>query len=183
MIKKILKKLTNYLHSGKPKNLESPLQENENEYCKEKLSENQPCRSDRLYNSNEYDQVVSLKFKKLITDIINICGDIEGVKISVNDSDMNIHIDDLSKIKTNSNSNKCDYCEIFILKNYGFTMRTNDDISTSYQDENIFNDIYPIASNYIKVKNSKNFEEIYSKCTLNTIIMRNNNLDSLLNDN
>lgn len=182
MIKKILKKLANYLHSGKTKDLESPLQENENEYLLEKASACiSPCH-ERLYNSNEYDEGISLKFKKLITDVINICG--TAIRINIDDSEISIYIDDLNKIKTNSNTNNYhDYCQIYIIKDIGFKMESVSDISTAYKDENIFNDIYPIASNYIKVKNSKNFEEIYSKCTLNTIIMRNNNLDSLLNDN
>lgn len=182
MIKKILKKLAKYLQSEIIENSKSTLQENDN-YIK--ACEPKRCHSG-LYNPNEYDQEISIKFKKLVIDIINICNEVEGVYVNIRDDDtyININIDELDKIKIKPNNQHYnEYCQITIIKNVGFRMESHNNISTAYIDENIFDDLFPIVKNYIKIKNDKNFEEIYSKCTQNTIIMRNNNLNLLLNNN
>jgi hypothetical protein len=133
-------------------------------------------------NYCNYDSKVSERFKKLVLCIIEYK---ENININVYNDVFSISVPDASLIKKPLQKGRLhsddNYLEIIVNKsegfsiNYGYTKRSN------YKDVNIFNELHPIVDKRLKEINAENFGEILETLMKESGIMRDNNLEQLLN--
>jgi len=135
-----------------------------------------------VINYCNYDSKVSERFKKLVLCIIEYK---ENININVYNDVFSISVPDASLIKKPLQKSRLhsddNYLEIIVNKsegfsiNYGYTKRSN------YKDVNIFNELHPIVDKRLKEINAENFGEILETLMKESGIMRDNNLEELLN--
>lgn len=132
----------------------------------------------------EYDASVSEKFKKMVMDLIEYKN---TINISISTSSINISVDSLKNISSNPNSSGptsklssgSDNLDLSINKK-GFKINHGYRNMSSYNDDKIFDELYPIISERVKQINADNFNVIWEKIIKESKIIRNNNLDQIL---
>ena len=165
MKKKDLKKIAKII-TEEIRNYNSPKMENSEEYIW--------C---------EYDSEVSSKFKKMILSLSNYKN---NLRFDVNDTKIYITTDDLTLIKSgktiNNNRlyNEENYLRVEITKE-GFNVNHGYNKRSFYKDDNMYNDLINDIKDITKRVNSDNFTEIWTDVMKESGIIRDSNLDDLLN--
>jgi hypothetical protein len=131
---------------------------------------------------NDYDPGISERVRNLILDIIKYK---DNIHISCGDSFFSITSGDASqikmpKLKSHLHSDE-KYLEIEVQKDEGFTIGYGYSRRANYSDANLFNELNPIIKQRLKEINAENFTEIWKSLMKDSGIMRDNNLDGLLN--
>ena len=129
-----------------------------------------------------FDSEVSTKTKKLILGLVSYN---EGVNINFSDDEFIISTQDITNIKKKYSRNTLyseeNYLEICVSKegftiNYAFKKRTN------YEDKDMYNELIDIVKEKLKDINRENFTDIWSKVMQESGIMRDSNLEGLLEE-
>jgi hypothetical protein len=133
-------------------------------------------------NYCDYDSEVSEKFKKLILCIIEYK---DNININVSTDSFSISIPDISLIKKPTQKgrlyNDDNYLEIVVNKSEGFSINQGYSKRSNYKDIKIFNELHSIVNKRLKEINGENFGEILENILKESGIMRDNNLEELLN--
>jgi len=140
-----------------------------------------PIRSRYSYqNACEYDSDISDKFRRMISNIIKYN---DSLSISINNSEINIHTNDLSTLKCNNvninHPKKDSPLEIQIEKGEGFMINRNY-ISSFYKDINIFDCLYIEISEKLKNLNKESFNDLYCDIMKESGLIRDENLKLIL---
>lgn len=145
-------------------------------------------REDDIYlNMGDYDKSISEKFKKLLLSMVNHSEDSLNINISESTINISCDIDSFKRVKNDSNNlkpskvqNENDYLEVSIRKGKGFFINRGYNKKSSYKDDNIYDELLPEVRKILKTKNSNNFDDIYSGIMVDSGIIRDVNLDDLL---
>ena len=133
-------------------------------------------------NYCDYDSEVSDRFKKLVFSIIKYK---DNININVSDQNFSISIPDVTLIKKPLMKGRVysddNYLEIVVNKSEGFSINFGYSKRSNYEDVDIFNDLHPIVDKRLKEINAENFSEILETLMKESGIMRDNNLEELLN--
>jgi hypothetical protein len=131
---------------------------------------------------NDYDPQVSEKVKNLILNIIKYK---DNIHISSGDDYFSISSNDATQIKKprikGHLTSDEKYIEICVQRGEGFTINYGYSRRTNYSDTNLFNELNPIIKQRLKEINAENFSEIWENLMKESGIMRDNNLEELLN--
>jgi hypothetical protein len=131
---------------------------------------------------SEYDPEVSEKFKKMVLNLANYKNNIH---INIDGNRVSISTNDITRVKTTSNKNSVynddNYVEMSLHKNLGFSVNYGYKLRSNYKDENLFNELQPILTQRLKEINANNFNEIWSDLMKESGILRDSNLDDILN--
>ena len=165
MKKKDLKKIAKII-TGEIRNYNSPMAEKVEEYTW--------C---------EYDSEVSSKFKKMILSLSNYKN---NLRFDVSDSRISISTEDLTLIKSgklnpNQSFNEENYLRIEVT-NEGFSINHGYNKRSFYKDDNMYNDLIDDIKDITKKINSDNFLEIWDDVMKESGVIRDSNLDDLLNE-
>lgn len=134
------------------------------------------------YTWCEYDSEVSNKFKKMILSLSSYKN---NLRFDVNDNRICITADDLTLIKggklgSNRLYNEENYLRIEVLKD-GFNVNHGYNKRSFYKDDNMYNDLIDDIKDISKKINSDNFTEIWTDVMKESGVIRDSNLDDLLN--
>lgn len=131
---------------------------------------------------NEHDSEVSEKVKNLILNIIKFK---DNIHISANDDCFSVSSGDATQIKKPRIKGHLTsderYLEIGVQRGEGFTINYGYSRRSNYCDINLFDELNPIIKQRLKEINAENFSEIWETLMKESGIMRDNNLDELLN--
>jgi len=131
----------------------------------------------------DYDSEVSDRFKKLVFSIIKYK---DNININVSEENFSISVPDVSLIKKplqkGRSYNDDSYLEIVVNKSEGFSINYGYSKRSNYKDVDIFTELHPIVDKRLKEINAENFGEILETLMKESGIMRDNNLEDLLND-
>lgn len=158
-----------------------------NESIKEAINGTYPSKSSNdEFSMSEYNKDVSDKFKKLI---FNLLPYIDNLNVHISTDYISISCEDTKILKkqlvSNNGASKYvgnddNYLEINIRKDSGFSISSGYRLRSSYKDIKIYDDLVFEISNKLQRKNSNNFEKIYSKVMIDSGIIRDSNLDEIL---
>lgn len=157
-----------------------------NESIKEAINGTYPSKSSNdEFLMSEYNKDVSDKFKKLI---FNLLPYIDNLNVHISSDYISISCEDTKILKNQLVSNNGakyigndnNYLEINIRKDSGFSISSGYRLRSSYKDIKIYDDLVFEISNKLQRKNSNNFEKIYSKVMIDSGIIRDSNLDEIL---
>lgn len=134
------------------------------------------------YSWCEYDPEVSAKFKKMILSLSNYKN---NLRFDVSDSRISISTEDLTLIKSvkakpNQLYNEENYLRIEVIKD-GFSVNHGYNKRSFYKDDNMYNDLIDDIKDITKKINSDNFLEIWDDVMKESGVIRDSNLDDLLN--
>ena len=150
-------------------------------------SESRPMKmSEEISNGDwsEYDSEVSEKFKKMI---LNLATYKNNININVDDSRISVSVGDITKVKTpikrssNILYSEENYVEMSLHKGLGFSINYGYKLRTNYKDEKLFDELKPILIQKLKEINADNFNEIWTELMRESGVLRDNNLDNILN--
>ena len=131
---------------------------------------------------SEYDPEVSEKFKKMVLNLANYKNNIH---INIDNFRVSISTNDITRVKTTSNKNAVynddNYVEMSLHKSLGFSVNYGYKLRTNYKDEKLFDELQPILVKRLKEINADNFNEIWSDLMKESGILRDSNLDDILN--
>ena len=133
---------------------------------------------------SEYDPEVSEKFKKMV---LNLATYKNNININVDSNRVSISVGDITKVKTpikrssNTLYSEDNYVEMSLHKGLGFSINYGYRLKTNYKDENLFDEIQPILVQRLKEINADNFNEIWTELMRESGVLRDNNLDDILN--
>ena len=133
---------------------------------------------------SEYDPEVSEKFKKMI---LNLSTYKNNININIDSHRININTGDITtvkkSIKRNSNTIYSDdtYVEMSLHKDLGFSINYGYKLRTNYKDKKLFNELQPILVQRLKEINADNFNEIWTDLMKESGVLRDSNLDDILN--
>ena len=129
---------------------------------------------------SEYDPEVSDKFRKMILNLLDYKN---NININIESNRIYISTNDIRSIKTTLNSKYTDdnYFEMRLVKNLGFTINYGYKFKSNYKDEKLFDELHPIIAERLREINSDNFKEIWTLLMKESGILRDNNLDEVLN--
>jgi hypothetical protein len=133
---------------------------------------------------SEYDSEVSEKFKKMI---LNLATYKNNININVDDSRISVSVGDITKVKTpikrssNVLYSEENYVEMSLHKGLGFSINYGYKLRTNYKDEKLFDELKPILIQKLKEINADNFNEIWTELMRESGVLRDNNLDNILN--
>jgi hypothetical protein len=133
---------------------------------------------------SEYDPEVSEKFKKMV---LNLATYKNNININIDNGRVAISTGDITKVKTpikrNSNTlySEDNYVEMSLHKGLGFSINYGYRLKTNYKDEKLFDEIQPILVQRLKEINADNFNEIWTELMRESGVLRDNNLDDILN--
>jgi len=172
--KKVFEKLNKSLSQSTPQN-KYPTEPDE-PIDKSKGNNEEKC---------QYNEEVSNKFKNLFNNIIKYP---ENIRISYNESFINIEISDIRYIKkayppSNGNmikSNNNERLTIYIYKDKYFSLTLGYNIQTSYTDVNMYNELIDITKDKVSEINANNFNNIWENISKESGILRDFNLDEIL---
>jgi hypothetical protein len=130
----------------------------------------------------EYDIDNSDKFNEMITNLLNYK---EGLNIRIYNNSISINTDDIKNVKTTStNSRKMvsddNRLEIEIIKSTGFTINQGYIKRTGCKDENMFDTLLPSVKKVMLDINRENFNYIWNEIMIESGIMRDINLQKLV---
>lgn len=130
-----------------------------------------------------YDSDVSEKTKKLILKLITYK---DSVNINLSEESLSVSTPDITNIKKKSNKNvpynDSNYLDIQVIKDEGFSINLAYQKRTNYADKNMFNELIFLVSKRFTDINRENFEDIWNKVMKESGIIRDNNLEQLLNE-
>lgn len=133
---------------------------------------------------SEYDPEVSEKFKKMVLNLANyknnININIDSNRISISTGDITT-IKSQLKQKSNTLYNDDNYVEMSLVKNLGFSINYGYKLRSNYKDEKLFDELQPILVQKLKEINADNFNEIWTELMRESGVLRDNNLDDILN--
>jgi len=133
---------------------------------------------------SEYDSEISEKFKKMI---LNLATYKNNININVDDSRISVSVGDITKVKTpikrssNVLYSEENYVEMSLHKGLGFNINYGYKLRTNYKDEKLFDELKPILIQKLKEINADNFNEIWTELMRESGVLRDNNLDDILN--
>ena len=136
----------------------------------------------------EYDEEISIKFKKLFNNIIKYP---ENIKLTHTISYINIEIANIKYIKkspTPSNNGTIklssgeEQLSIYIFKDKCFTITQGYSKQTKYVDVNMYNELIDITKDKVKEINANNFNIIWENISRESGILRDSNLDEILSN-
>jgi uncharacterized protein (UPF0210 family) len=131
---------------------------------------------------SEYDQEVSEKFKKMVLNLANYKNNIH---INIDSNRVSISTNDITRVKTSSNKNSVynddNYVEMSLHKDLGFSVNYGYKLKSNYKDKKLFDELQPILTQRLKEINADNFNEIWSDLMKESGILRDSNLDDILN--
>jgi hypothetical protein len=133
---------------------------------------------------SEYDPEVSEKFKKMVLNLANYKN---NININIDSNRVSISTADISNIKkimkrsSNTLYNEDNYVEMSLQKGLGFSINYGYKLRTNYKDEKLFDEIQPILVQRLKEINADNFNEIWTELMRESGVLRDNNLDDILN--
>jgi hypothetical protein len=133
---------------------------------------------------SEYDSEVSEKFKKMI---LNLATYKNNININVDDNRISVSVGDITKVKTpikrssNVLYSEENYVEMSLHKGLGFSINYGYKLRTNYKDEKLFDELKPILIQKLKEINADNFNEIWTELMRESGVLRDNNLDNILN--
>jgi len=133
---------------------------------------------------SEYDSEISEKFKKMI---LNLATYKNNININVDDSRISVSVGDITKVKTpikrssNVLYSEENYVEMSLHKGLGFSINYGYKLRTNYKDEKLFDELKPILIQKLKEINADNFNEIWTELMRESGVLRDNNLDDILN--
>lgn len=137
-------------------------------------------------NYNDYDVEVSQKVKNLILNIIKYK---DNIHITIGDDYFTVSTNDATKIKNNQgikvNPYKISedyYFEISVQQDEGFTLNYGYSKRSNFLDKSMFSELSPVIKQRLKEINAENFSEIWETLMKDSGIMRDNNLETLLDD-
>ena len=149
--------------------------------------ESRPMKmSEEISNGDwsEYDPEVSEKFKKMVLNLANyknnININIDSNRISIGTSDITTVKSSLKR-KSNTLYTDDNCVEMSLVKNLGFTVNYGYKIRSNYKDEKLFDELQPILVQKLKEINADNFNEIWTELMRESGVLRDNNLDDILN--
>lgn len=131
-----------------------------------------------------YDPEISEKFKKMI---LNLATYKNNININVDDSRISVSVGDITKVKTpvkrssNVLYSEENYVEMSLHKGLGFSINYGYKLRTNYKDEKLFDELKPILIQKLKEINADNFNEIWTELMRESGVLRDNNLDNILN--
>lgn len=136
-----------------------------------------------LEDNSEYDPEVSDKFKKLVYNILNYS---TNLNINISSDLISISCDSVKRIKNSQNNNMKvntdeDYLEIAIRKS-GFSISRGYRLRSNYKDYNMYDDLISDVKDRLKKRNSDAFNSIYSDIMKDSGLIRDTNLDDILED-
>ena len=150
-------------------------------------SESRPMKiSEEISNGDwsEYNPEVSEKFKKMILNLANYKN---NININIDTNRVSISTGDITSVKkpikrsSNTLYNDDHYVEMSLVKGLGFTINYGYKVRSNYKDEKLFDELQPILIQKLKEINADNFNEIWSELMKESGILRDNNLDDILN--
>lgn len=133
---------------------------------------------------SEYDPEVSEKFKKMV---LNLATYKNNININVDSNRVSISVGDITSVKTpikrssNVLYSEENYVEMSLYKDLGFSINYGYKLRTNYKDEKLFSELQPILVQKLKEINADNFNEIWTELMRESGILRDNNLDDILN--
>jgi len=132
---------------------------------------------------SEYDSEVSEKFKKMV---LNLATYKNNIHINIDSGRVSISTNDITSVKnTRRNQNvpysEENYVEMSLHKGLGFSINYGYRLRTNYKDEKLFDEIQPILVKKLKQINADNFNEIWTELMRESGVLRDNNLDDILN--
>ena len=133
---------------------------------------------------SEYDPEVSEKFKKMVLNLANYKN---NININIDSNRVSISTGDISNIKkimkrsSNTLYNEDNYVEMSLHKGLGFSINYGYKLRTNYKDEKLFDELQPILVQKLKEINADNFNEIWTELMRESGVLRDNNLDDILN--
>jgi hypothetical protein len=140
---------------------------------------------------NKFNPEISNKLKKLIKNLLNYP---ESLSLEVDDNNIRISVETLSKTKSNSSGLACssglalnpyalkssdDDLVINITKR-GFILRYKYENQSRYFDDSIYNEIIDDVRSKVYEINQIQFDNIWGKINKESGILRDSNLDDLL---
>lgn len=132
---------------------------------------------------SDYDSEVSEKFKTMILNLANYK---DNININVDTHRISISTGDITKVKSpvnrksNANYNDDNYVEMSLHKGLGFSVNYGYKLRTNYKDEKLFDELKPILVQRLKEVNADNFNEIWNELMRESGLLRDNNLDNIL---
>jgi len=133
---------------------------------------------------SEYDPEVSEKFKKMV---LNLATYKNNININVDSNRVSISVGDITSVKTpikrssNVLYSEENYVEMSLYKDLGFSINYGYKLRTNYKDEKLFSELQPILVQKLKEINADNFNEIWTELMRESGVLRDNNLDDILN--
>ena len=133
---------------------------------------------------SEYDPEVSDKFKKMI---LNLATYKNNINISVDNSRISVSVGDITTVKrsikrsSNTLYSEDNYVEMSLHKDLGFSVNYGYKLKSNYKDKKLFDELQPILTQKLKQINSDNFNEIWTELMRESGVLRDNNLDDILN--
>lgn len=133
---------------------------------------------------SEYDPEVSEKFKKMVLNLAtyknNIHINIDSNRISISTGDITT-VKKANKRGPNTPYSEDNYVEMSLVKKLGFSVNYGYKVRSNYKDEKLFDELQPILVKRLKEINADNFSEIWSELMKESGILRDSNLDDILN--
>jgi hypothetical protein len=149
--------------------------------------ESRPMKmSEEISNGDwsEYDPEVSEKFKKMVLNLANyknnININIDSHRISISTGDITT-VKKVNKRSPNTLYSEDNYVEMSLVKNLGFSVNYGYKLRSNYKDEKLFDELQPILVQKLKEINADNFNEIWSELMKESGVLRDSNLDDILN--
>lgn len=132
---------------------------------------------------SEYDSEVSERFKKMV---LNLATYKNNIYINIDSNRVSISTNDIKSVKTSKTSqnvpyNEDSYVEMSLHKGLGFSVNYGYRLRSNYKDEKLFDELQPILVQKLKQINADNFNEIWSDLMRESGVLRDNNLDDILN--
>lgn len=129
----------------------------------------------------DYDINNSDKFSDMVVNLLNYK---EGLNIRIYNNSISINTDDIKNVKTVTSSRKLvnddNRLEIEIIKGTGFTINQGYIKRTGCKDENIFDTLLPSVKKVMLDKNKENFNYIWNEIMIESGIIRDINLQKLV---
>jgi hypothetical protein len=142
-------------------------------------------KSEEVSNGDwsEYDSEVSDKFKKMVLNLSNYKN---NINISIDSNRLSISTGDITNVKMPMKRssaplyNDDHYVEMSLVKNLGFSVNYGYKVRSNYKDEKLFDELKPILVQKLKEINSDNFNDIWSELMRDSGILRDSNLNDIL---
>ncbi len=129
---------------------------------------------------SDYDEEVSSKFRKMFLSLLEHR---TNIRLETNDSLISITSEDVTSIKKSQKSKlytEENYLRLDITK-FGFKINRGFKHLSSFRDDHIYDDLIDIVKKFQQKYNSEVFNYVWSEIMKDSGIVRDNNLDDLLN--
>jgi hypothetical protein len=129
---------------------------------------------------SEYDPTISDKFRKMVENILNYR---ENININIDENRILISCENAKNLKSKSMTyNDDNFLEMTITKNLGFNINYGYRKRSNYKDEKIYDELLESVISRIKKENFKNFENLWTQIMTDSGLLRDHNLENLLED-